>query len=142
MSHRSDEELRKMHWRERYEHEAGRQYDMFSRYSEEQLVNRIDKNLLDPYFAIWRAIARKGTVSGSAMALWRFLERSPGKSRMLHRYHCAAALFQILGMPDPSSENELRKSVQWDSHGEEARQKALLDLKKIIEAQLMGDQQD
>ena len=55
---------------------------------------------------------------------------------MLHRYHCSAALFQILGMPDPASENELRKRVQWDHQGEEARQEALLELREIIEAQL------
>ena len=58
---------------------------------------------------------------------------------MLNRYHCANALFQILGMPDPASQSELRKRVQWDTYGEEARQEALLELKKIIETQLVDD---
>ena len=74
------------------------------------------------------------------MVLWRYLQRSPGKPNMLNRYHCSAALFNILGMPDPASENSLRKRVQWDHEGEPARQKALLELKDIIEGQLTGSQ--
>jgi len=140
MSRKNEEELRKMHWRDRYEYEARRQAEAFDNYDEQRLVARIEKNLLDQYFAIWRAIGRKGTVEGSAMALWRYLQRSPGKPNMLNRYHCSAALFNILGMPDPASENSLRKRVQWDHEGEPARQKALLELKDIIEGQLTGSQ--
>lgn len=136
MSYKSEEELRKMHWRDRYEYEARRQGDTYKRYDEQRLIERIDKNLLDPYFAIWRAIGAKGTIENSAMALWRYLQRSPGKHYMLNRYHCAAALFAILGMPDPASQNSLRKRVQWDHQGEPARQEALLELRGIIEARL------
>jgi len=49
---------------------------------------------------------------------------------MLNRYHCAGALFEILGMPDPFNENKLRHQVQWDHNGEKERQKALQKLKK------------
>ena len=136
MGYKSEEELRKMHWRDRYEYEARRQGDSFKRYDEQRLIERIDKNLLDPYFAIWRAIGARGTVENSAMALWRYLQRSPGKHNMLNRYHCAAALFVILGMPDPASQNSLRKRVQWDHKGEPARQEALLELREIIETRL------
>lgn len=136
MGRKSEEELRKMHWRERYEYEARRQADSFSKYDEQRLIDRIERNLLDPYFAIWREIGRKGTIDNSAMVLWRYLERSPGKHNMLNRYHCAAALFTILGMADPASDNPLRKRVQWDHEGEAARQEALLELKAIIEAQI------
>lgn len=129
-------DLDKMDWRERYEYEAQREAESLKNHSEEQLIGRVRKNLLDPYFATWRALGKIGTVEKSAMVMWDFLRRSPGKHNMLHRYHCAAALFQILGMPDPASENELRKQVQWDSHGEEARQEALLTLKAIIQARL------
>lgn len=130
---KSNEELSKMHWRDRYEYEAQRQDEAFSHYDEQRLIERIDKDLLDPYFAIWRAIGRKGTIENSAMALWRYLQRSPGDTNMLNRYHCAAALFTILGMPDPASENPLRKRVQWDHDGEPVRQEALLELKALIE---------
>jgi hypothetical protein len=142
MAKKSKQELNKMHWRDRYEYESRRETESLENYSEEQLVNRIENNRLGSYFSIWRAIGKKGTVEGSAMVLWRFLQRSPGESLMLHRYHCAAALFTILGMADPASQGELRKGVQWDSYGEEARQKALLKLQAIIELQLGGSRQD
>lgn len=132
---------RKMHWRERYEYEAAREFAASGFLSEEALVERVERNQLGSYFAIWRLMAAKGTVERSAMVLWRFLQRSPGKQMMLHRYHCAAALFAILDMADPASENELRKAVQWDHQGEEARQEALLTLKAIIEEK-RGQPQD
>jgi hypothetical protein len=136
MKRKSEEELRKMHWRDRYEYEASRQADALRNSDEQQLIARVEKNLLDPYFAVWRAIGKKGTLERSAMVLWRYLQRSPGKHNMLNRYHCAAALFAILGMPDPASDNSLRKRVQWDHEGEPARQEALLELREIIEARL------
>jgi hypothetical protein len=136
MAQKSKEELDKMHWRDRYEYEAQRQGDALRNHDEEQLIARIERGLLDPYFATWRAIGRKGSLENSAMVLWRYLQRSPGKHNMLNRYHCAAALFTILGMPDPASENPLRKRVQWDHEGEPVRQEALLELRAIIEERL------
>jgi hypothetical protein len=133
MDRKSEEELRKMHWRDRYEYEAQQQGGVFDRYNEQQLIARIEKDLLDPYFSVWKAIAKKGTIENSAMVLWRYLQRSPGKHNMLNRYHCTAALFTILGIPDPASDNPLRKRVQWDHEGEPARQEALLELKALIE---------
>lgn len=125
-----------MHWRDRYAYEAKRAGDHLRDHSERQLVERIRKNSVDHYFATWRAIGRIGTIRGSAMVLWEYLRRNPGKSKKLHRYHCAAALFTILGIPDPANENPLRKSVQWDHQGEEARQEALQRLKEVIEAKI------
>ncbi|MDX1613275.1 MAG: hypothetical protein R3300_03135 [Candidatus Promineifilaceae bacterium] len=136
MERKSEEELRGMHWRERYAYEARRKFEAQRRLSESQLVERIEGDNVDPYFATWRAIARKGTVENAAMALWRYLQRHGGKAKMLHRYHCAAALFQILGQADPASDNPLRRRVQWDHEGEEARQEALLELKALIAARL------
>jgi len=60
------------------------------------------------------------------------LDRVRHKSANLDRYHCAGALFQILGMPDPASKSDLRPRVQWDYNGEDARQQALLELEQII----------
>lgn len=134
------ESLSGMHWRDRYEYEARRQMESLGMLSEEQLIARIKSRQLDSYFAIWRAIAAKGTPENSAPVLWDYLQRAPGKANMLNRYHCSAALFKILGMDDPASENELRRAVQWDHHGEDARQLALLDLKAVIEAQLSENQ--
>jgi hypothetical protein len=138
MTKPTKEELAKMHWKDRYEYEAAGESNTLNRLSERELVSRIERNLVGSYFALWRAIAKKGTVANAAMPMWRYLQRSPGERNMHNRYHCAAALFQILSMPDPASESDLRKQVQWDSHGEETRQQALLKLKRIIE-ELVSD---
>ena len=127
------DELRKMHWRDRYEYEAKRDAESLGRLTEKELLERIEKRNLGSYFGEWRAIAKKGTVRNSAMVLWDFLQQSPGEPNMLHRYHCSDALFKILVMDDPASESELRRGVQWDHKGEDARQDALLSLKAIIE---------
>jgi hypothetical protein len=140
MARKRKEELDKMHWKDRYEYEAGRVAQSLERHTEKDLVERIRGNNADPYFATWRAIGRIGTIDGSALVLWEFLQRNPGKQKMLHRYHCADALFRILGMPDPASKSELRKRVQWDHQGEEARQEALLELMAVIEAKLANYQ--
>jgi hypothetical protein len=136
MAKNNKQDLSKMHWRDRYEYEAQREAESITTLTETQIISRIERGLLDAYFAIWREAAKKGTVQGSAMPLWRFLQQHPGESWMLHRYHCAAALFEILGVADPSSQSDLRKGVQWDTFGEEARQQALLDLREIIESKM------
>ena len=128
-----------MHWRDRYEYEAGQEFKTLDKLYERDLVEKIERNHLGKYFAIWRVIAQKGTVSHAAMPMWRYLQRSPGERNMHNRYHCAAALFQILGIADPASESDLRKQVQWDSQGEEARQQALLRLRDIIEELQIGE---
>ncbi|MBN1314491.1 MAG: hypothetical protein JXA42_03450 [Anaerolineales bacterium] len=122
----------KLHWKERWELEAGLEYERLSLLPEHRLLDRIKQNRTDHYYQIWRAIGNKGTIKDAPMILWEYLQQHPGELDMLHRYHCAAALFKILGMPDPNCKNELRQKVQWDHEGENARQNALLELKGII----------
>jgi hypothetical protein len=130
------EELAKMHWRDRWEYEAGREAESLGRLTEGELLSRIEEGKLGHYYSIWRAIGAKGSVERAAMVLWRFLQASPGEERTLHRYHCAAALFQVLGIPDPAVQNELRRRVQWAHEGEEARQRALVEVRGMIEERL------
>jgi len=131
-------EIAAMNWRDRWEYEAEREAQSLKRLSERELLERVQSGNLGRYYSIWRAIGSKGTVRGAAMVLWRFLEANPGEKMMHDRYHCAAALFRVLGMPDPAVQNELRRRVQWDSEGEEARQRALAELKEIIHQKLDG----
>ena len=128
----TQDDLSRMHWRERWEYEAGQTRDTLQQLSEDELVDRIQRGDTDSYYQIWHAIAKKGTVEGSARILWEYLRSHPGEYAMLDRYHCAGALFQILGIPDPASKGDLRPRVQWDHDGEEARQKALLELEQIM----------
>jgi hypothetical protein len=133
-----NKEVATMHWRDRWEYEARREAQSLKRLSERELLERIQSGNLGRYYSIWRAIGSKGTVWDAAMVLWRFLEANPGENMMHDRYHCAAALFKVLGTPDPAVQNELRRRVQWDNQGEEARQRALAELKEIIQQKLDG----
>lgn len=128
----AEKDLNKMHWKERYEYEADRTLQALYRLPEDDLLRAIQENRIDPYFAAWYAIAKTGTLRKAAPVLWDFLRRSPGEGNMLNRYHCAAALFSLLGRPDPDCKDPLRRGVQWDHEGEEARQAALNELWTVI----------
>ena len=123
-------------WRERYEVEARKELEALDGLPESELIARVEAGRIDPYFALWRAIGRKGTLANAALPLWKFLRDHPGDAQMLNRYHGAAALFRVIGMDDPASEIPLRRRVQWDGNGEEARQEALLELRGLIDERL------
>ena len=97
------------------------------------LLEGFGKGHAGTYYQIWYAIEKKGTLLDSAIVLWEFLRDHPGETNMLNRYHCANALFYIIGLPDPVSKLELHKNVQWDHDGEAARQVALVELRELIE---------
>lgn len=140
MSQKRQTDPEKMNWRDRQKYDAKCEAEALEPLGERQLVRRIRAERLDPHFAIWRAIGRKGTARGAALELCTFLRDHPGETWMLHRYHSATALFHILGMDEQASEHELRKRVQWDREGEGARQEALLELEARIETGLyVGD---
>ncbi|MBN1266641.1 MAG: hypothetical protein JXA25_14190 [Anaerolineales bacterium] len=128
----SQEELKKLHWKERWEYEARLERERLGSLTEEELLEMVQTGATGLYYQLWDVLSEKGSLEKAAQVLWEFLHRHPGKANMLHRYHCSAALFAILGMPDPDCKNELRKKVQWDLEGEEERQSALTDLQRII----------
>ncbi len=121
-----------MHWKDRWEHESGKELDVFLKLSQKELLERIENGKLGFYMNIWRAIARKGSLKNSWEVLWNFLKDHPGETNMINRYHCANALFILMKMPDPASETDLRRGIQWDHEGEDVRLKALDDLKKSV----------
>ena len=128
----TQDELARMHWRDRWEYEARQERETLQALKEKALLDRVRQGDTGDYYQIWRVIGEKGTPEGSARVLWEYLQSHPGEYANLDRYHCAAVLFQVLGMPDPNSKGDLRPRVQWDHEGEEARQKALLELERII----------
>ena len=125
-----------LHWRDRWDIEARREARALQALPERELLERIERGSLGQYYQIWHTLGSNGTLGQAAIVLWDFLRQHPGEEYALHRYHCAAALFQILGMPDPDCQSELRRRVQWDHAGEVARQDALRELRKRIQKQL------
>jgi hypothetical protein len=130
------DELAKMHWRDRWEFEAKRETENYSKQSEQALLERVQRGNLGSYYQIWYQLGRKGTLENSALILVEFLQQHPGDNYMHHRYHCAGALLKIIYKVDSIPTDEARKQIQWDHEGEDVRQRKLLELREIILAKL------
>jgi len=122
-------------WQEAWEWHAQQTQNDFAKLSEAKLLRKIQKRQYDPYYQIWYSLREMGSLANSAPVLLEVLRRESGEAQMLHRYHCAAALFHLLGYPDDPLP-ELRQRVQWDKQGEAARQAAIDELEQLIQTQL------
>lgn len=124
-------------WKDAWEwhaQEAARTYEQFS---EEELLELIQKGRYDAYYSIWDAVPKKCTLPKAAPVLISVLRREAGEPVMLVRYHCAGALFKMLGYPSEPLP-ELRTRAQWDHQGEEARQKAINELEQVVKEKISG----
>ena len=127
-------------WQEAWEWHAQQTQNDFAKLSEAKLLRKIQKRQYDPYYQIWYSLCEMGSLFNSAPVLLEVLRRESGEAQMLHRYHCAAALFHLLGYPDDPLP-ELRQRVQWDKQGEPARQEAIDELEQLIQTQLAGNKE-
>lgn len=119
-------------WQDEYEWHAASTTRSLSRLSEQQLLERIRNRQFDPYFAVWQALRKKGTLRNSAPVCLEVLREESGQQAMLQRYHCTGALFALMGEKE-NPLDDLRKRVQWDHEGEDARQAAI----NILEAAIL-----
>ncbi len=126
------EEPQFSNWRDAWEWHAQQTADQLSQLGEEALLAMIQARRYDPYYQIWYTLREKGSLARCAPVLLEVLRREAGEEMMLVRYHCAAALFHLMGYPDEPIP-ELRARVQWDHQGEEERQKAINDLRSMID---------
>ena len=122
-------------WQDAWEWHAQQTQNDFAKLSEAKLLRKIQRRQYDPYYQIWYSLREMGSLANSAPVLLEVLRRESGEAQMLHRYHCAAALFHLLGYPDDPLP-ELRQRVQWDKQGEAARQEAIDELEQLIQTQL------
>lgn len=113
-------------WKEAWNYYASKSTNEYKAMSEDELIKLIQAGKWDLYYSIWSAIGENGTISKSAEVLLNVLIKVDGEHDDLIRYHCAGALFKILGIEDKT---ELRETVQWDL---ENRSQALKELEKII----------
>lgn len=120
------------HWHEAYEWHAAKTTHTLSQLSEQQLLKRVQNRQFDPYFSIWRVLGEKGSLKNCAPHFIKVLREEVGKNAMLQRYHCAGALFALMG-EKAGTISELRKRVQWDHEGEAARQVAIDELEERIQ---------
>lgn len=125
-------------WKAAWEWHAEQARRAFGKQSETELLSQIAAGMYDPFYAIWYALAEVGTLRRSAPVLLDVLRREAGEPRMLVRYHCAAALFLLMGTPATHS-TRLRERVQWDQEGEPARQAAIQRLERRIDQRLKAE---
>jgi len=117
-------------WKDAWEYNAADAEKKFSMLPEETLLEIIKNRQWDSYYSIWNVIGKKGTVKNSSMILYNVLLNEDKKRDDLIRYHCAGALFKILGI---ESEEELRRRCQWDLGD---RKESLKNLLEIINRKL------
>lgn len=131
----SQEQPEFSNWKDAWEWHAGQAAQAYDEQTVEELLEMIRQRQYDPYYQIWYNLRDKGTLATCAPVLLEVLRREAGEQMMLVRYHCAAALFHLLGHRDEPIP-KLRARVQWDHQGEEARQQAILELERRIERKL------
>lgn len=118
-------------WKEAWEWHAQQMEKEYAGTSDDHLLHLIQQGQLDPYYQIWYSLRDKTSLNKASATLLTFLRRPASQTDDLHRYHCAAALFHLLGYSDDPIP-PLRARVQWVHQGENARQEALDELEQLI----------
>ncbi|MBN2496809.1 MAG: hypothetical protein JXR96_19620 [Deltaproteobacteria bacterium] len=103
-------------WKDAWEYHAAQSAVDYGKMSESELLKLIRAGDWDMFYTIWDAIGKKGSVEKAAPVLLEVLIAQDGEHADLLRYHCAGALFEILGIED---REELRSTIQWDMDNRE-----------------------
>lgn len=118
-------------WQEAWEWHARQASDYYNEQTAEELLAQVAAGNYDAYYTIWYRLREKATLAQAAPVLLDVLRREVGEASSLVRYHCAAALFHLMGYSD-NAPPPLRPRVQWDHEGEPARQAAIDELEKSL----------
>ena len=122
-------------WKDAWEWHATQEAEAYGQQTEAELLEQIRQRQYDPYYQIWYNLRQVGSLATCAPVLLKVLREETGENMMLVRYHCAAAIFHLLGYCDDPIP-KFRARVQWDHNGEEARQEAINELEKLIQKRL------
>lgn len=122
-------------WKDAWEWYAHQAAEAYSQQTEEDLLEMIRQRQYDPYYQIWYNLREIGSLATCAPVLLQVLRQETGEEMMLVRYHCAAALFHLLGYRDEPIP-KLRQRVQWDREGEATRQAAIKELEKLVQKRM------
>ena len=123
-------------WQEAWEWHASQTAQSYADLPVADLLARIRGGHYDHYYTIWSSLARRATLAEAAPVLLEVLRREHESFMDLIRYHCAGALFALMGYPDDDI-SPLRARVQWQHSGEPARQEAIDELELEI-ADILG----
>ena len=84
-------------WRTQYEDAAEAEHNRLARMTDQQLLSLIARRKTDGYYAVWRVLGSRAATPSTCWALYDVLQ---GDWEYLDRYHCAAALLQLLRITD------------------------------------------
>ena len=82
------------HWRELWDEHADAERQSQDRRPVSKLLEAVRRCKFGDYYTLWLAIAAKATLAEAGWTLLAVLESDVD---YLHRYHCAAALLQLIG---------------------------------------------
>ena len=122
-------------WKDAWEWHATQTHRSLLEWTAAELLAAADAGRYDGYYTLWDAIRARCTLGEAAPVLVRVLRREAGEPMMLIRYHCAGALFGLMGEPDEPLP-DLRQRVMWDRGDEAARQRATDELEISIAVRL------
>ena len=125
-----DKEPTFSNWREAWNYYATQSETDYSQLTETELLEIIKDERWDMFYSNWEVIGKKGTMKNSALVLYEVLVNEDDDASDLVRYHCAGALFKILGIEE---QEELREHCQWKLGD---RKESLEELLKIIKNKL------
>lgn len=115
-------------FQEKFEEEADKTYQVYSRLSEDELLKIIEAGQYDEYYQIWQVLGMKGT----RKSMWLLFNIvSNLNNPYLIRYHACDALFRIARI----NNDEFKGLVQYgrDRNGRAINQsQAILQLRKLI----------
>jgi len=81
-------------WQDRWEEAADEERKRMEARTAAELLAEVSEGRFGNYYVIWYVIASKSTVDEAGWILFRTLAGNPD---YLCRYHCAAALLQLMG---------------------------------------------
>ncbi|MFH1253415.1 MAG: hypothetical protein V1664_03755 [Candidatus Uhrbacteria bacterium] len=126
-------------WKDAYEWQAGQANQSFLALTEDELLEMVKKDKVsDLFFGLWPALAEKGTPQKAGPVIWGYLNTHQSEDYFIINSHASEALFKIIDRPDPNMEilNNLRWRCISDDWGQNSRQQALQELKKLVEEKI------
>ena len=94
-------------WRSQYEDAAEAEHHRLAGMSDAQLLSLVVRRKTDGYYAVWRVL---GTRRATPELCWTLYGVLTSDWPYLDRYHCAAALLQLLRITDVE---EVELSADW-----------------------------
>ena len=86
-----------VHWKDKWDEYSKLEREKMNLISPEHLLEDVRQGRYGNYYNIWYVIARRATLEEAGWVLFQVLKKDID---YLYRYHCAAALIELLGVDE------------------------------------------